>query len=148
MAKTTRKINSDYTNQISNLHKDAIDNIIFLKKQQWRATYYSVLLVAAIYAIAATNKPIAPNERAGLLVAICLMVLASLVLLYRMQGSLHKYRIRLSWLYQNFFSAEQREALKLDKNPKSKWYDWEFVLSLLFVCIISGLFSGYLLLRL
>jgi hypothetical protein len=34
-------------------YKDAVDNIIFLKRQQWLATNYALLVYAAIFVISA-----------------------------------------------------------------------------------------------
>ena len=38
---------------VGTAYKDAVDNIIFLKRQQWLATNYALLVYAAIFVISA-----------------------------------------------------------------------------------------------
>ena len=38
---------------VETAYKDAVDNIIFLKRQQWVATNYALLVYAAIFVISA-----------------------------------------------------------------------------------------------
>jgi len=39
--------------QIGTAYRDAVDNIIFNKKQQWVTTNYAILVYAAIFAVSA-----------------------------------------------------------------------------------------------
>jgi hypothetical protein len=49
MANTERQM----PGHVKAAYRDAVDNIIFLKRQQWLATNYVLLLYAAIFVISA-----------------------------------------------------------------------------------------------
>jgi hypothetical protein len=42
----------DMPRRVEAIYKDAVENIRFVKRQQWVITNYSILILAAIYALA------------------------------------------------------------------------------------------------
>ena len=95
---------------------DAVDNIRFLKRQQWVITNYAVAILAAIYVVA---------ESTGCVVRTLLTVLAvataiyATYLLFDFQGALKKYRDRITAVYSEpcFNELKTRKLLPLQEKP-------------------------------
>src|SRR4030095_16385327 len=86
-------------------YKDAVDNIIFLKRQQWVATNYALLVYAAIFVISAqyfSRTDFARN--ASGVVAIDPLVLHSSIM-FVFQRAIDKFRSGLYWIYRVCFSG-------------------------------------------
>src|SRR6266545_4420815 len=80
---------------IETTYKDAVDNIIFLKRQQWLATNYALLVYAAIFIISAhyfSRTDLARNWLGGLTIATFVI---HWCMLHVFQRSIEKFRDRL-----------------------------------------------------
>jgi hypothetical protein len=94
-------------------YRDAVDNIVFLKRQQWLATNYVLLLYAAIFVISAHffSRTDAARNWLGVLTIAAFVV--HWWMLHIFQRSIEKFRNRLAWLYTTYFSGEERAGLDL-----------------------------------
>jgi hypothetical protein len=127
--------------QIAAAYRDAVDNILFLKGQQWLATNYVLLLYAAIFVISAhyfSRTDVARNWL-GILTIIAFVVHWGMLHLF--QSSIEKFRNRLVWIYRSYFSDEERVGLDLRLEPRSYWYEPEVYIGLLAVSFIGALLT-------
>src|SRR4029077_7596953 len=123
-------------------YRDAVDNIIFLKRQQWLATNYVLLLYVAIFVISAhyfTRTDVARNW-------LGVLTIGSFVIhwwmLHLLQGAIATFRIRLSWIYNTYFSAEERVGLDVQPEPKTYWYQPEVYISLMAVSFVGAVLTA------
>ena len=103
-------------------YKEAVDNILFLKRQQWLATNYALLLYAAIFVVSAyyfSRTDVARNWLGVLTIATFIIHWG---MLHVFQRTIEKFRTRLDWVYRTYFSAEEREGLGVQSEPRSYWY--------------------------
>jgi amino acid permease len=125
-------------------YKDAVDNIIFLKRQQWIATNYALLIYAAIFIISAeyfSRTDFARNTLGIIAIAtffIHCYVMASF------EHAIEKFRARLYWIYQKYFNADERAALDLPAGPRSPWEQWNIAVWLVVVsfvgCVLTAIY--------
>src|SRR6266540_3706547 len=94
-------------------YKDAVDNIIFLKRQQWVATNYALLVYAAIFVISAEYFSRTDFARNSLgIIAIAVFVIHCYVI-FVFQRAVDKFRSRLYWIYRAYFNREEQAGLEL-----------------------------------
>src|SRR6266540_1014860 len=93
-------------------YKDAVDNIIFLKRQQWVATNYALLVYAAIFVIH------------------CYVI-------FVFQRAIDKFRSRLYWIYKTYFNREEQVGLELPLGPQSPWGQFEVAAGLVLVSFVG-----------
>ena len=93
-------------------YKDAVDNIIFLKRQQWVATNYAVLVYAAIFAIS-QHIGLTDFARNSLGAGAIGTFFIHLYMMYLFQQAIDKFRRRLYWIYRTYFNGEERAGLDL-----------------------------------
>jgi hypothetical protein len=106
------------------LYKGAIDNIIFLKRQQWIITNYS-LVVYAIMAALARN---ATSVEKTILVVVALLAYGySVACMLHTQNTMKRLRASMSHIYQTYFSVEEREVYKLWQAAPGFWYTPLFI---------------------
>jgi hypothetical protein len=106
-------------------YRDANDNIIFLKRQQWIATNYALLIYVAIFASAAeyfSKTDFARNVLGILAIATFLSHWYVMVLL---QQAIERFRARLYWIYRTYFTSDERTSLDLPALPLSLTAQWE-----------------------
>jgi hypothetical protein len=126
------------------LYKDAVDNIIFLKRQQWVITNYALVVYAAVVALAKSANPIEST---------LLTLVASLACAYgtycmvHTQLSLTKMRTRLAYVYQNFFAADERSAFELWASRPTFNYGPGFIYGLMFANTLAFAATVYLIWR-
>jgi len=83
---------------VGTAYKDAVDNIIFLKRQQWLATNYALLVYAAIFVISAhyfSRTDLARNWFGVLTIATFIF---HWCMLHLFQRAIEKFRNRLGWI--------------------------------------------------
>src|ERR1700757_2863306 len=103
-------------------YRDAADNIIYLKRQQWLATNYVLLLYVAIFVISAhyfSRTDVARNWLGVLTIAAFVI---HWWMLHSLQRTIATFRSRLDWMYSAYFSAEERAGLDVQAEPKTYWY--------------------------
>jgi hypothetical protein len=94
-------------------YKDAVDNIIFNKRQQWVATNYALLIYAAIFVISARFFSRTDIARGWLGFLVVLTFVYHLVTIYLLQDTLTRFRDRLAWIYliyPTYFTEKSRLA--------------------------------------
>jgi hypothetical protein len=125
-------------------YKDAVDNIIFLKRQQWIATNYAVLIYAAIFVISAQyfSRTDFARNALGIIAIITFFVHCYVMTLF--QATIEKFRSRLYRIYGTYFTTEERSDFDLPTGPKSFWDQWEIagwlVVVSLIGCVLTGIF--------
>ena len=125
---------------VAGAYRDALDNILFLKRQQWLATNYVLLLYAAIFLISAhffSRTDVARNWLGALTIA---AFVVHWLMLHTFQGSIEKLRNRLAWVYRTYFSEEERLGLQLES--RSYWYQPEIYICLLTVSFVGALLTA------
>ena len=124
---------AEITKQFDTLYKDAVDNLRFLKTQQWSATNYAALAQAAIFAVTVSAGP---NARSLLLTASIVVAILSIYSIWLAESSMAKFRLRLNYIYQHHFDKIERQELRLDAQAS---YFFPAMLSLvcLFACVVN-----------
>ena len=92
-------------------YRDAVENILFLKRQQWLATNYVLLLYVAIFVISAHYFSRTDVARNWLGVITIAAFIVHWCVLHLFQRSIEKFRNRLAWIYRSYFSEEERAGL-------------------------------------
>ena len=90
-------------------YEDAVNNMMFFKRQQWVATNYAILVYAAIFVISAEYFSRTDFARNWLGIIAVATFFFHLYVIY----SINKFRERLDWIYRTYFSGEERNNLKL-----------------------------------
>jgi hypothetical protein len=123
-------------------YRDALDNILFLKRQQWLATTYVLLLYVAIFVISAHffSRTDAARNWLGVLTIAGFVV--HWWMLHIFQRSIEKFRTRLVWLYTTYFSEEERAGLDLRLEPGSYWYEPEVYICLMAVSLVGAVLTA------
>src|SRR5260221_14442244 len=85
-------------------YKDAVDNIIFLKRQQWVATNYALLVYAAIFVISAEYFSRTDFARNVLGTIAIVTFLIHCYVMFALQRETDVFRARLYWIYNTYFS--------------------------------------------
>ena len=81
-------------------YKDAVDNIVFLKKQQWLATNYTLFVYAAIFLISAHYFSRTDFARNWLGIITIATFVIHWYMMHLFQGTINKFRDRLVWIYR------------------------------------------------
>jgi len=138
MANTERQMPA----HIKAAYRGAVDNIIFLKRQQWLATNYVLLLYAAIFVISAryfSRTDVARNLLGVLTIA---AFAVHWYMLNLFQRAIAKFRNRLRWIYGTYFSAGERAGLDLQPEPKPYWYQPEVYIGLMAVSLVGAVLTA------
>jgi hypothetical protein len=122
-------------------YKDAVDNIIFLKRQQWVATNYALLVYAAIFAIS-QHIGLTDFARNSLGAGAIGTFFIHLYMMYLFQQAMDKFRRRLYWIYRTYFNGEEQAGLELPLAPQSSWGQWEVVRALVLVSFVGLVFTA------
>ena len=122
-------------------YKDAVDNIIFLKRQQWLATNYALLVYAAIFVISAHYFSRTDLARNWLGVLTISTFVIHWYMLHLFQREIEKFRNRLGWIYRTYFSAEERAGLDVKLEPPN-WYQPEVYIGLIAVSFVGAVLTA------
>jgi hypothetical protein len=123
-------------------YKAAVDNILFLKRQQWLATNYALILYAAIFVISAhyfSRTDFARNWL-GLLTIATFFI--HWYMLNTFQRAIARFRDRLRWIYSTYFSEEERAGLDVQMEPRPHWYRPEVYVGLLALSLVGALLTA------
>jgi hypothetical protein len=106
-------------------YRDAVDNIIFLKRQQWVATNYALIVYAAIFVISAQyfSRTDFARNTLGIVAIVAFFIHWYMMLLF--QSAIEKFRARLYWIYRTYFSGEEQVRLALPVVPDPFWVQWQ-----------------------
>jgi hypothetical protein len=123
-------------------YKAAVDNILFLKRQQWLATNYALILYAAIFLISAhyfSRTDVARNWL-GVLTIVTLFI--HWYMLNTFQLAIVRFRERLRWIYSTYFSEGERAGLDVQLAPRAHWYQPEAYIGLMALSFVGALLTG------
>jgi amino acid permease len=118
-------------------YKDAVDNIIFLKRQQWVATNYALLVYAAIFVISAQYFSRTDFARNSFGIVAIATFLIHCYIMFVFQRAIDKFRSRLYWIYRTCFSGEEQAGLDLPLGPQSSWTQMEVTVGLVLVSFVG-----------
>jgi len=123
-------------------YKDAVDNTLFLKRQQWLATNYALLLYAAIFIISAHyfNRTDLARNWLGVLTIVTFIV--HWYMLHSFQRAIEKYKDRLAWIYSTYFTADERAGLDVQLEPRSHWYQPEVYIGLMALSLVGAVLTA------
>ena len=126
-------------NRILFVYKDALDNLKFLKEQQWPVTKYALTAYGVLFA--AVKVINTPSYNGLFIAAVWLVFLFSLVVLVSFMHGVRRFRARIRWIYDNCFQAEEREGLDLGK-PKHFFDRFGFGGGLMAVSLLGALLAS------
>jgi len=92
------------------LYKEAVDNILFLKRQQWTITNHALVGFAAIVAISRGANNV---EVTLLTVGAVLAWGYAVACMAHTQYTMTKYRRRLTHIYRKYFHSDEQDQFKL-----------------------------------
>jgi hypothetical protein len=123
-------------------YRDAVENILFLKRQQWLATNYVLLLYVAIFVISAnyfSRTDVVRNWLGAITIAAFVVHWWTL---HSFQRSIETFRNCLVWVYRSYFSEEERAGLDLRLEARSYWYEPEVYIGLIAVSFVGALLTA------
>jgi hypothetical protein len=123
-------------------YKDAVDNILFLKRQQWLATNYALLLYAAIFLISAHyfNRTDLARNWLGILTIVTFVV--HWYMLHLFQRDIDRFRDRVAWIYRTYFTAHERAGLDVQVEPRLYWCQPEVYIGLMAVSFVGAVLTA------
>ena len=123
------------------LYQDAVDNIQFLKEQQWRVTNYAALIYAATLYFFSQEWFGRPDVSHLLAMLSGVACLANIVVVWVMQKSMSKFRKRVQWMYQNQFTSTQKQ--ELDLVPRNLTEDRKIATLLTLFTVLGAALTTY-----
>jgi hypothetical protein len=134
MTDTPSNVVPDETRMPSEVYKDATDNLIYLKREQVQIAYYTWLLLAAVYILSRNHQSVL----AAIVLSVGSIVVGvfSITFIWRLHSSMGKFRSRLSYIYETYFTEGQRKALHL---YAGRHYFVTFLLS--FIAGVASVFT-------
>src|ERR1700730_7495119 len=63
-------------------------------------------------------------------------------IIYIFQVAISRYRRRVNWVYQTYFTQEERVGLNLPQEPTSYWEQWEVATGLVLVSLVGAVFTA------
>jgi hypothetical protein len=118
-------------------YRDAIVNIIFLKRQQWVATNYVLIVYAAIFVISAQYFSRTDFARNTLGVVAIVAFLIHWYMMSLFQSAIERFRSRLYWIYRTYFNGEEQAGLDLPVVPEPLWVQWQVAGGLVLVSFVG-----------
>jgi hypothetical protein len=123
-------------------YRAAVDNILFLKRQQWLATNYALILYAAIFAISAHYFSRTDAARNWLGVLTIAAFIIHWYMLHLFQRAIEKFRDRLRWIYMTYFSDEERAGLGVQLEPRPQWHQPEVYIGLMAISLVGAVLTA------
>jgi hypothetical protein len=124
--------------QVNIAYQDAVDNLVFLKSQQWSITNYVLLAEAAIFLIA--RYPGLSTEgvdRFFLKVLAVIVGFLGIAVLWQMQASMEKFRDRLANIYKRYFNNDELIDFRLEAAPDNSIRSVFIVIVLTVICVLA-----------
>src|SRR5436190_10777491 len=122
---------------IGGAYRDAVDNIILLKRQQWVATNYALLVYAAIFVISAQYFQRTDFARNPLGIVAIVVFIIHWYMMFLFQSAIEKFRARLFWIYRSYFNGEEQAGLDLPVGPEPFWVQWQVAAGLVLVSFVG-----------
>jgi hypothetical protein len=105
------------------VYNEAVNNIIFHKRQQWVTTNYALLVYAFVFVVSARFFSRTDVARGWLGVVVLLTFAYHLYTIKLLQDALTTFRDRLAWIYRTYFTTEEQAGLNLSPAPKPLLYE-------------------------
>jgi hypothetical protein len=118
-------------------YRDAVDNIIFLKRQQWVATNYALLVYAAIFVISAQYFSRTDSARNTLAIVAIVAFFIHWYMMLLCQSAIEKLRSRLYWIYRTYFNGQEQAELNLPIAPEPFWVQWQVAGGLVLISFLG-----------
>jgi hypothetical protein len=126
--------------QQAQAYKDATDNLIYLKREQLQLTYYTWLLLAALYIL---SRQLTSSDIATILkIGVGAVTAGSISILWGFQIAINRFRARLAHIYEKHFDEPDRTGMGL--NAADSHVGVVIILTL--VCLVAGGFTYYVML--
>lgn len=122
-------------------YQDAVNNITFLRRQQWIATNYALLVYAALFVVSAEYFSRTDFARNWLGIIAIATFLIHFYMVYLFQGAMDKSRNRLDWIYRTYFNREEQTGLDLLRS-RSSWDEWKVPIGLILVSFIGFILTA------
>jgi hypothetical protein len=126
-------------NRILIVYKHALDNLKFLKEQQWPVTKYALTAYGVLFA--AVKVINTPSYNGLFIAAVGLVFLFSLVVLVSFMHGMRRFRARVRWIPDNCFQAEEQEGLNLGQ-PKNFFDRFAFGGGLMAISLIGAILAS------
>ena len=117
-------------------YQDAVSNLNFLRRQQWIATNYALLVYAALFVVSAEYFSRTDFARNWLGIIAIATFLIHFYMVYLFQGTMDKSRDRLDWIYRTYFNREEQIGLDLLRS-RSSWDEWKVPIGLILVSFVG-----------
>jgi hypothetical protein len=134
----------EMTKPIEICFKDAIDNLMFLKRFQLTVTNYIILLYVGVFSVNLASNAAAKNTLTVL--TWCAFAYGT-YLLVRLQIGMTRFRGRLTYIYRTYFSEAERKGLRLRAQNKKFLHQPWLPIGLQLISLIGALAVTYLLWR-
>ena len=122
-------------------YKEVVNNIFFIKRQQWVTTNYTILVYAAIFIISARFFTRTDLARGWLGLLTFLTFFYHLYMIKLFQDAITSFRDRLSWIYRTYFSADEQAGLNLSLRPDPYWHQAAVPLGLIGVSMVGAVLT-------
>jgi len=132
---------------IQEAYSDAVHNIMFHKRQQWRVTHYAVLAYAVVVALSEILEKISKVEKLLLLLVTLVVLGGSIAVLSNLQCTQTKFRGRLRYIYMTFFTVDERNSLHLSVERRGFLYDIAVLICLYAASLLGAAVTIYLIYR-
>src|SRR5262245_8670957 len=116
-------------------YQDAVNNMTFLRRQQWIATNYALLVYAALFVVSAAYFSRTDFARNWLGIIAIATFLLHFYMVYSFQGATDMFRDRLDWLYTAYLHGEGCTDLDLLRS-RSISNRWKVTIGLILVSFI------------
>ena len=122
-------------------YKEVVNNIFFIKRQQWVTTNYTILVYAAIFIISARFFTRTDLARGWLGLLTFLTFFYHLYMIKLFQDAITSFRDRLAWIYRTYFSADEQAGLNLPLRPDPYWHQAAVPLGLIAVSMVGAVLT-------
>jgi hypothetical protein len=137
---------------VASVYKELLDGLRSIKQQQWTITNYAILLLAAVFAVAAKGLNV-PYLSSKLNFFIAVTAVVGTCLLVKIQCNMARSRARLDKMDDTYFTDQELESTGLTRaeidgirNPTRRRRIGHFLGGLEFTIVLLGvLWGGWLL---
>lgn len=109
---------------------------MFLKREQVQITYYTWLLLAALYVLS-RSETASQGNKLILAAGVVLVGALSISVVVIFQLSMNRFRKRLNAVHQTYFTERDRKALHLDAQSQHLLV----TVLLIAVCVVASIFT-------
>ena len=127
-----------YNDRIGAVYQGEVEQLRFMKRQQWAITNYLVAIFAGILAVDEFVKHPPQWQNCTAIAIVVGATALAMALLAVIQSHMHGVRKRLARIYSEYYTSDERQLLDLSEQPTSIRRDLPFLLALFLVCIVGA----------